>query len=314
LKPISPKQNEEVGSDKFRAAAQVMLGTNGARDEGLVEGDVKAQITRRSDGKVVHSFVLQRDRSADGLYGRQPSEINRLETGDYSLVVTFNGKIANNASVLTDTTRVDFKLVHVDVPPTATSLPTPSDTPVPPTDTPVPPSATAVPPTQTTIPTPLPTATPTPTPPQPPGEFPWWVLGVIAVAGAGGLGFLAWRSMAGAARLNGLRLDPSGMGAPIMLQGKQTTVPLGAARLQFTAQSPSGLPLMTVLSTGEPVNVNGNPYNAGENVPLNVNDRIEVGTESLSLAGTPKTKSGSKAPVFTDSYGEVSSDDYGSSY
>jgi hypothetical protein len=59
----SPKQGEQVRSDQFKAQAQVMMGNQGAQNDSLVQGEVKAEIINRNDGKVLTRFVLQRDKS-----------------------------------------------------------------------------------------------------------------------------------------------------------------------------------------------------------------------------------------------------------
>jgi hypothetical protein len=292
----SPKEGEEVNSDRFKAQAQVMLGTAGATDDTLVKGDVKAQIVSRSDNTVVKAYVLQRDATAGaGMYSRQPSDISKLPSGDYSLIVSFNGKIANDTAVLTDTAQVDFKLIQVlpTVTPTFTSTPT---------NTPAPPIAVPSSPT--------PTATPTVPITEDSGDFPWWILGVLGVLGLGGLGFLIWRSITGAARLDGLRLDPSSMGAPILLRGKQATHSLGSANLQFVATNPTGMPTMTILSAPEQVNVNGSPYNQGNKVTLGINDKITVGSETYTLAGISRAGRSSKSTPQVEDYGGISSGDY----
>jgi hypothetical protein len=288
---VQPRPDSTTTSDKLQVRAKLMLGTNpytpaaGSADQiELAAGLTSAASPKRKAA----SMELLPDRATPGEYTSRVGAVGDLPAGVYTMTVRLDSIL--NGENSSDVAQIRLTLGQA-----------PTRTPVPPTATPVLPTETAVP-EPTIVVTVAPTPVPTPPCASPdcssPPSFPWFlVLGALAVGALGAGGLLAYRSLTGGARMDGVRVSSFTGSEVVNLKGKSMPHDLGGARVKFTAAPGTGQPSIQVISSSEPVSINGlpqEPGTAGAAIPLNQGDEIQVGNETYTVAGEPRMARGSK--------------------
>jgi hypothetical protein len=253
---VEPSPDSDTPGGDFQVRARVMTGTEVLKPAAgdTVQVDVEVD---KGDGSQSKSFRLRSDPNNPAEFSGKPAAGTVLDSGTYTLTAVLLSKVGGKST--TDTTQVRITL-RQPLPTATVSAPEPTPTPTPPCCTPQP-------------------------------EFPWsLVLGVVAVSGVLGLGFMLWRMVRNTAKMDGVALTTF-TGDSIPLSGTKQVKDLSGASVRFTASPTSGNPSMQVVSTTtDPVLLNGMEQMPGSSASsLSEGDIIQVGNESYTVGGRPKS-------------------------